>query len=51
MMLLALYSCFIAFPILTCLRLTHYLLVDLARLMFFSVPALSLINTIETIQY
>lgn len=50
-MLLALYSGFIAFPIFTCLRLIHYMLVDLARLMFFSIPALSLINTIQTIQY
>ena len=34
-----------------CLRFVHYLLVNLARLMLFSVPAISFIHIIETIQY
>lgn len=33
------------------LRFVHYLLVNFARLMLFSVPAISFTNIIETIQY
>lgn len=51
MMLLALYSSCIPSTILSYLWLAHYLLMDLARLNFFFIPAISLINTIETIQY
>lgn len=51
-MLPAVYSSCIASTILSCLRLVHYVLVDLARLIFFSIPAaISLINTTEKTQY